>query len=244
MNVKPNLLVEPCIAGAYWGPRPTSLDVCAKKLAETLQGLGQRHEVLRTWFRRADTKAEALKTRVPMDVDGLRELLARGRNYTDVGHQVIQELGFSASAWNGDDATPATFSVACGGSSPWVPNKLVVDLPPPAGIGAELYQLSVARSLMTMLIEMWNPDWATFASRSMHVGEQERQRGGPRVGWLTYLSTRFGELPLLGLPTTVEEISGKGSLIVAAPTYAHVTPAIVEKLAETLRSKGVFNVAA
>lgn len=235
------MIRERSILGAYWGPRPASLEACAEKVARTLDRLGEASVILRTWYRQGRTKSEALAARVEPDASHLRTLLEQGRNVTDVGDRVIKELGYSLSAWNGRDEPYATFSTQCGGWSHWVSNSFVVDLPSPSGIGTELYEPRVARTLIHTLIEVWEPDWATFASRSMRVGEQERQRGGPRVGWLTYLSPRFGDIPSIPPPATIEAVQGKGVVIVAAPMCNDVTPSIVEQLAETLRSYGVFS---
>ncbi len=235
---------ERCIVGAYWGPRPATLGECARGAATTLNLVGTESPLLRRWYLRADRRDDALQRPVRTDVGNLVALLEKGRNVTDIDHRIIEELGFSASAWNGDFDLPASFSVHCGGWVDRVPNSFVIDLPPYVGEGKRIYDVAVARRLIMALIDQWSPDWATFASPSMRVSTQERAKRGPRVGWLTYLSERYGKLPSVAPPGTVEGLPNKGSLILAAPDYSHLSSSDVEHLGTELRAMGVLRAAA
>jgi hypothetical protein len=87
-------------AGAYWGPRAESSAQCAARLEACLRSLGRSHEVLSRWYRKGTSRSAASGRPIDIDADTLESLLSGGRNRTDVGGEVIAELGFSLALWN------------------------------------------------------------------------------------------------------------------------------------------------
>jgi hypothetical protein len=76
---------------------------------------------------------------LPSDVDGLLPLLEEHRR--DIGGEVIVELGFEFSAWNGwKTDIPASLSVSCGAFSHIAPNCVVVSFDPEASPALDLLQ--------------------------------------------------------------------------------------------------------
>lgn len=208
--------------GAYWGPRVESANECAGRLTLCLSQLGVAHPALATWFRKGKSKSVASGTPVATSVNALEAMLVGGRNRTDVDGQVISELGFSVSLWN-KNPVPVSFSTTCGASpaTSSVKNYFTLELPEPVGPATELYDSVVAKSIFCSVVEVWNPQWATFANYSMRAA-QEGNPGRPVGGWMTYVSEvrkpAVAEVPGL----SVEEFSG-GTLLTAGPSPLQVS---------------------
>src|SRR5215469_965301 len=86
-----------------WGARREDILKCASRVARHFSALATTSENLAEWYplgRRRKPKADN-----PVDVGSvavLEALLRRGANRKDVGREVIPELGFGISLWNGD----------------------------------------------------------------------------------------------------------------------------------------------
>jgi hypothetical protein len=215
-------------AGAYWGPRTESADECANRLARCLDLLGEAHPALSTWFRKGKSKSAASGEPMTTSPEALTELIAGGRNRTDVSGRVINELGFRLSAWN-KNSIPVSFSTTCGASpaTASVMNVFLLELPDPAGDGAPLYEPKVARAVLEAIVAAWDPQWATFASYSMRNAQPHRN-GRPVAGWMTYVS---GGRPIAeGESTTFH----RGQIVTAAPDPREVTDAQLAQVAALL----------
>jgi hypothetical protein len=110
--------------GTYWGQREESRQACANRISVFLQGLAAQGAVLSRWYRLLASPKAPLRE-LPRDVDGLLPLLEVNR--LDIGGEVIVDLGFYFSAWNGWNADlPASLSVGCGAFNSAVGNRAVV----------------------------------------------------------------------------------------------------------------------
>ncbi|MEW9533593.1 Imm52 family immunity protein [Microbispora sp. NPDC049125] len=176
-------------AGAYWGPRPESAEVCAYKLANCLEGLSNAHPSLRTWFRTGRSKATARKGPIDIAAGELSRALKEGSNRRDADRSIIAELGFSLALWNGGEA-PVGLAITCGAGSSVIsePNHLVLDLPDPDSnlSGCSLYEKDVAARMMKTMVEIWQPDYAIWSSYSIQT-EQAETVDIPTAGWFTYV---------------------------------------------------------
>src|SRR5258708_4075060 len=106
------------VVGAYWGERKESRQACASRISVFLHALAARDAALSGGTKPLASRKERLRE-LPHDVDRLLPLL--GVNRRDFGGEVIVELGFDFSAWNGWKADlPASLSVYCGAFSPFV----------------------------------------------------------------------------------------------------------------------------
>jgi hypothetical protein len=95
------------------------------------------------------------------------------------------------------------------------------------------------------VVGSWDPNWArvsTFQTRQAIYPELYQ---GVEVGWLTYLSNRYGPLPKLPDDCEVTRIEGLGSLIVikgidrlTASNPAHVEA--MRRLSEALKGAGLL----
>ena len=170
--------------GAYWGCRKESASECGQRLARCIAGLGAVDPVLGSWFLKGWSRKSA-KTPVDASAVALGELFAKGRNRRDFGGEVIEELGFSVGMWN--RAKPEVgLSAGVGMYTPVVPNCFVLDFPAPDGDALRLFDPDAARAIFTIVVEAWEPAWATWTSRRLREAQDDAAQV-PVVGWLTYL---------------------------------------------------------
>lgn len=116
------------------------------------------------------------------------DLLSRGRNHRDVGGELIEELGFSASMWNG--GTPAVALSATVGAAPQsagILNHCLLELPAPVDHSGALYADEVAMAVFRAIVTCWRPSWATWTTNRLCT-DQHAAPGTPIIGWRTYLA--------------------------------------------------------
>lgn len=172
--------------GIYWGPRPQAVSECAHGVLSLLERLEAVSPLLGTWYLRGRSRAAALREPVSRDAGTLERLLERGRNRRDFGGEVIEELGYSISMWNGEEEQAASLSVTCGGFSGRVGNVALVKASlvrdGRVGLDPERFAVEGLRSL----VEVWQPDWGACLSDRL-VDSQENEPGDIKVGWVTYV---------------------------------------------------------
>lgn len=178
--------METSYIGCYWGDRQESASSGAATLATVLEGLADLDPLLSTWFKTGTTATPGQP--VSTDAAALTSLLESGVNRTDFGNEVITRLGYSFDLWNGaaeDQAASLGGTVGIHAGKPGIVNSVVLDLPATFAPDARVFDL---------LVEAWDPDWATWTTRSLRraQGRDFRQV----VGWSTYLrSTGLGDAP-------------------------------------------------
>jgi hypothetical protein len=180
-------MADPFFAGAYWGSRQEPVDSCATRLAECLTRLGHVDPALATWFRKGRSRGEASRQQVTATTPDLTEVLLASRSRRDSDGGTIDELGFTVGLWNRSKPAVA-FSTTCGAraSDKGVMNSFVLDLPESDCDSTRLFIEDVARSVMRILVECWEPDWATWASYSIRAAQRPLPLQ-PVIGWFTYL---------------------------------------------------------
>jgi len=160
-------------AGSYWGKRPEAREQAAKRLNVFLTMLAECSAELASWFSKGRSRASALRKPVRVDVESIRDMLKVNR--TDIGRQVIQDLGYSFSAWNGDHAS---LSAVIGVYSEHVQNAVVLSESP----SQQRLDDEVWRCVLNAAIVAFEPELAIVAKRSSVVVQ-----GPPRDrAWLVY----------------------------------------------------------
>ncbi|MCP2089638.1 hypothetical protein PQR68_29830 [Paraburkholderia agricolaris] len=158
--------METYLAAAYWGPRREPVDACACRAGQFFISLSQVSEYLKGWRPLGRSRSEATQA-VPIDLstDALAELFMKGRNRRDVGGEVIDELGYRISVWNGGgDEEASSLTMKCGlySAVAGLSNAIVLKLPS----RFDTTSFDQVRQVATALAQAWNPDWAIIASRS------------------------------------------------------------------------------
>ncbi|MGN7779815.1 Imm52 family immunity protein [Mycolicibacterium sp. 22603] len=189
--------------GAYWRARAESVDDAADRTKLLLDGLAGIDPVLSGWRDGGKSKRQALaQPIVNTDHGELVSRLLGGRNHTDVGHQVLEELGYRVGWWNGAEnyRTAAKLSVHIAVTSAHVGNNVVLELPD-SDFVPQLYEPITARKLLSIVIDVFGPDWAVWTSHQLVEKQREPDRptedgrglilgrvSGHPAGWANYLS--------------------------------------------------------
>jgi hypothetical protein len=206
-------MMQKFILGAYWNARRESLDDCAEKVSRFFERLAKVDPLLGHWFERGRSRRDALERRIDtVDIEGLRDLLLKGRNRRDIGRDVIDELGFKLSLWNGadEDETEASINIYCGSYSEHVGNSIVLDLPYQS---EDLEWVARADALLALAAETWQPEWAGIMSKKA-MRERDFDADHPFVDWMIYVPRPIESVPQ---PGHVEALKDLGSIIVVQP---------------------------
>jgi Immunity protein 52 len=201
----------------YWGVRKESAHQCAQRMSALLDCLAHRDPRLQRWLETGRSRKEALSREIEPKVEVLQDLLLRGRNRSDIGQQVMEELGFRASLWttSSSGTEDASLMIKCGcyASRPGV-NSCVLNLPRQWSNSADLQSDQLLRMVMECMVSAWAPDWGLVSSSLLDSARKYPKLNAPRVGWLTYLSAQRGVIPPLPVPAQVERLGSEGSLII------------------------------
>lgn len=201
------------ILGAYWGARCDGIEESAENARRLFSELAECDPRLAQWFKKGRSRKEALKRPVDsLNPRQLKELLLKGRVRRDLGRDVIEELGFGLSLWNGerDYNDEATVSIRCGIYIERLQNSVVIELPcrcPNSGWREK------APSLLALVARLWRPEWAGIMSTGA-MSEQRLGPGQPVVDWMVYVPRSIGAVPL---PARIETVNDLGSIVIVQP---------------------------
>jgi hypothetical protein len=167
------------------------------------------------WFLKDETRAEALRHRIGMDVGSVAKLLDHGRHRRDDDSRIMEELGFSAALWNGAlDAASAAISFHCSCFHPRLKNVVLLNLPVNGGEGGQALDFEALRRIMLILVRCFDPDWGVVTSHRLRDEIIKIPVGEPTAGWSTYLSRKYGTFePRAGYE--VERVRDMGQLLIA-----------------------------
>ncbi|MFL5345811.1 MAG: Imm52 family immunity protein [Hyalangium sp.] len=225
--------------GAYWGPRKETALECARRAELFFHMLARCDPTFAQWYRGGRGAPRGLPGYpVRPEVEEWEELFRRGRNRTDVGKKIIEELGFSEFVWNAKTLERTRLEFHCGGYSRGVPNSCLL-YPPELGPGRErILSAPVLAEVLTCVATAWDPDSAMASSTEM-VRLVEKEGDEVRVGWLTYLTRRLGTLPPLPAPVRIEPVGTLGWLLVLSPEP--MTASNPEHVAFTVRVRNLLD---
>lgn len=222
---------------ASWPSRPEPAGACATRAASCLGALAKLSPVLARWKPKAYRLDDALAA-AEIPLSRLSEMFERGVNRRDSDGEVIPELGFSWSAWNGMPDTGASVGISCGVWAERIPNSFVLSLPDPTDEpAASLYQREVIERALSAVVEAWDPEWAVATS---HVLRESRpwKPWQPVVGWVTYLGPGRAVPP--GLAGAEVSPIAAGSMISLSKPWEDVSPADIDDLAVALERSGAL----
>ncbi|HEX8436908.1 Imm52 family immunity protein [Archangium sp.] len=203
--------------GAYWGPRQEMALECARRAELFFHMLARCDPSFAQWYRGGRGFPRELPGYpVRPEVKEWEQLFLRGRNRTDVGKKVIEDLGFNAMVWNAKKESTYV-DMGCGKYSPWGGSNSCLLKPPTKGeVRERLLRAPVLAEVLTSMATAWDPDFA-MASSSEMVDLVEKRKREVRVGWLTYLSRRLGTVPPLPAPVRIEPVGALGWLLILSP---------------------------
>jgi hypothetical protein len=158
------------------------------------------------WYEPAKSRKSSLEKKVSFtDLEQVRDLLSRGVNRTDVGRQVIDDLGYQIAFWNGETEERADSSliIRCGVFSEYVSNSIVLHLPE-----IETW-IPNANILLESAAKIWCPEWAGIMTKKA-MREREFDARNPFFDWMIYLPRK---IELVSDYCIVENIRGIGSIV-------------------------------
>jgi hypothetical protein len=196
-----------------WGPRQATLDDCAEASVRFLKRLSPFFSGLR------NTRLVTRKRQpVRFDIACLKEVLQKGVNRTDIGHEVITELGYSvglAAVSSTDPSYAVDVDLNIGVTSSAVPNEVSVSLGTFDPVRPEQIAAIDWVGVLELLVDVWSPLYGSLITSDLR--NRPRLRRALTVGWLTFLSvSQFPELPLPA-QVAVKPVRAVGRLINCMP---------------------------
>jgi hypothetical protein len=155
---------------------------------------------------------------VRLDPASFKGVLERGVNRTDVGNEVIKELGYQIGLSAQSSAFPGDIDVAINVAvtSPAVHNEVSITLGAFDQVPAKLVAAIDWIGILELIVDVWSPDCGSLVTAELEG--RPRLRRALTVGWLTYLSAgQYPQLPPLPREATVKPIRSVGNLIAAMP---------------------------
>ena len=214
-------MVEQIKVRARWGARSETADMCALRALRSLDQLRRCDQVFpECWFECGTSLGAALAHRIELNLESLRRTLERGRSRLDDHEALTPELGFWVGLWNGlaEEEGPTRVSIHCGAHpSPTVlpgPNEVSVALPYKGLPAQRLVREDKLRQITAAIVDHWDPDWACVTTYQVYEAIYGPEPySGQVVGWLTYVSERYGALPRMPAGCRTERLGAGGSLI-------------------------------
>ena len=257
MSLSENIELE-----ARWSARKENVEDCATKTHSFLLQLAECDELFaRGWlkcaiarFSRRTGGLETVRGLEPLTltIDELRNLLLEGRLRRETNNTVIEDMGFRLGGGlrNVSDEETAHVSVTCGVyyANPSVlpaPNHVSVRLPEAEGPWTtRILHPAKLKEMIGIAVETWDPDWAHISTGKLDLAVHPEYVGQP-VGWLTFISARYGRLPPLPPECEVIRVDELGNLIyiksIDRPTVSnerHVQA--IRNVSEILRKTGML----
>jgi len=193
---------------AYWGGRRESAEECAHRAATFFGLLSACHSDYGRWYEKAGSRKKALQ----FQVEPTRETFVRF--FSKKRYQSGND-GFSFEAWTGHpDNQGGMVLLGCGEGGERVTNLVQLYCPSEAPGRDRLVTRPVLSDVVRAMVVAWEPDWAVVTPRSFREQASETQLPGTFVGWMTYYSRQWGDVPTLPEPAQVEPVEDKGTLVV------------------------------
>jgi hypothetical protein len=232
-------MMETYYAGVYWGVRKETAMECAQRARNFFEALSTCDPSFGQWYTIAKRKADKDRARglpgLPVDTSDVAQLEAlfqRGRNRTDVGRKVIEELGFGLMAWNSKKGE-TLLQINCGTYSPHSTNVCKADLPSEGPSAERLLDAPALARVLTTMARGWDPDYGVATSHEVTQLLPRTPLHEADVGWVMYFSRRRGRVPPLPAPVRIEPVGTEGTLVTLTPE--RFTAANPEHVALALR---------
>ena len=211
-------MMETYYVGAYWGARQETVAECARRAELFFHALKRCDPSWTQWFRAAHRPTRELPGHPVRtdDAQALGELLERGRNRTDFGKKVIEELGFNFRLWN-QWSENTTLSVTCGSHSWGGHNLCLAELPSQGSHAERLLSAPVLAQALHAMAVAWTPEWGIATSETHRDEVLNNSAPGAFIGWINYFSRARGTVPPLPAPVRIEPVGTLGTLVILTP---------------------------
>jgi hypothetical protein len=239
---------------ARWGARKQPSRECAATLAAFLGDLATCDEIFsKGWLPSAKSIEEAkLKqlNKIGLSVDSLQIFLEENRVRCSSDNSVIEDLGFMPGRlWNDCKSGTVYLWIQCGAYPdpailPGI-NALWLGFPSEERIRERILRSQTLIHLVNLVVKHWDPDWLRISTDKMDGAvHPQNPYIGQLVGWLTYVSDRYGPLPPLPSSCNVMRVGALGNLITVSSIKEVLTASNPEhiscigELSDILRGNG------
>jgi hypothetical protein len=221
-------MTETYYAGAYWGDRQESAVECARRAENFFRLLSRCDSIYMRWFEKASTRKKALQLQFEPTQETFLHFFSKKK------YQGVE--GFRFGAWTGHEpGHGGMVSLTCGSSAESFCNVCLLSLPSEEPTSGRVLTAPMLVEVMLSLVLAWEPDWAVVTSDELRDMVAPGGEPDTFVGWVTYLSHRRGEVPLLPEPVRVEQVDRKGTLILLSPERLSATNPEHEALARRVQ---------
>jgi len=208
-------VLETYYVGVYWGARQETAAACAHRASRFFQSLAACAPSFQQWYLPARGRSTPGTPGLPLranDLQALEAVMLEGRHFTDSGHHVIEELGFTLTAWNSRKHA-SDMTLSCGSSSPHVGNACVMSFPSQGEVFERLVSTPLLTQVLSCMVSAWEPEWGVATSRILRELVSPPHSKALFPGWLTYFSRRRGTVPPLPVPARIAPMGNEGTLI-------------------------------
>lgn len=241
-------MIERYYIGAYWGIRKESSEVCAQRLVNLLECLAHCDPCFTRWFKKGQSRKDALQHEVEIDERYIQALLLDGKNLTDFGNEIIENLGFRIGLWTGgNDEETASLHMTCGCYSSTVAiNSCVINLPYGGQAAERLLHKDIMMDIMNCIVTALEPEWGIVNSNAYVSSSSGQPANVPRIGWIVYLSSPCDNIPQMPASVQILSQGAKGSFIITTSDLFTVSNVehvkIANQVTSILEQSGVFGV--
>jgi hypothetical protein len=151
---------------------------------------------------------------MPISKSLMRKWIAQGIHRAEEDGRPVPDAGFMCALLAKEGSAYLVLRVICGGYSPWLNNCCVMEFPTDDVILNRIVNVDTLLSIARSVLLAWEPDHGRITS-SACLGVIPRTDFFAEVGWITYVSRKYGEIPAVLDATRVEEVND-GTLIVAS----------------------------
>jgi hypothetical protein len=194
--------------GCYWGPRLESIELCSKKINQTLLFLQKTHlPYFEQWYRLGRSKKSALKDKVDFSEENLIKSLAARKD------DLFPNLGYNLSIWNGkEDGESIGFNVCCSSTSDKISNNINFNLPVKGDTIDHQMNFDTIYTIVKNLIKIWQPEWARVEPYNVRDIIPENTK----IGWITYFSEKFQNEQLVSHPVFDDNFKSYGDFLIVS----------------------------
>ena len=148
--------------GIYWGVRKESVETCANKVDASFKLLANIDVSFTEWYKTSRPKKNEILQPVNLSIEGIEQLLRKGRNYSDIGHRLIEDLGFLFLVKSEKNYSKAhNLGFTCGSYIEPISNCITLNLSTSLD-KQHLTDQSILQKIYKGLVDIWQPDWGVI----------------------------------------------------------------------------------
>ena len=213
--------------GAYWEDRPEDLHSCVTRYLTYLDRLATMDELFCEWSSGGNSETEARGNRIQINRTTIIRLIQQGTKCELNDGNMTNKSGFSMGLWNMRPANngSVTISITCGlhAGIPGLLNRCIIKLPNEGNHAERIVKVDFLCILLKQIAEVFRPDWGIVTSHLLLRKFSQSPARVPEHAWITYLSSRRGNVPQLKTPCRVAIWPNLGSAIILTDEHFDVT---------------------